>query len=175
MEARVARWVTMATIINIVNIIINSSQVGAIARVLRPFSNNTIMIVGVAERPKVRLRRISTSWSHMFTRLNTREMSQNSSRRYAFIGLKKFVGREMHASIYTCISRIKYQSVSFSKRTVTVTSRTLSAFIAILRSKIRVLPRNKSSVPIMNAVFVNLVVTNVSSGTDQKLSINKYA
>ena len=110
----------------------------------------------------------------MFTRLNTREMSRNSSRRFAFIGSKKFVGREMRASICICISRIKYQSVSFSKKTVTVTSRTLSAFIAILRSKIKVLPRNKS-VPIMNAVFVNLVVTNVSSGTDQKLSINRYA
>lgn len=111
----------------------------------------------------------------MFTRLNTREMSRNSSRRFAFIGSKKFVGREMRVSICICISRIKYQSVSFSKRTVTVTSRTLSAFIAILRSKIKVLPRNKSSAPIMNAVFVNLVVTNVSSGTDQKLSINRYA
>ena len=62
MEARVARWATMATIIKIVNIIIiNSSQVGAITRVLRPSSSNTIMIEGVAECPKVRLRRISTS------------------------------------------------------------------------------------------------------------------
>ena len=61
-------------------------------------------------------------------------MLQNLSKKYAFIGLKKFVEKVTYVNTSTGISRIKSPSASFSKRMATATSRTPNVFTGILKN-----------------------------------------
>ena len=86
-----------------------------------------------------------------------------------------FARKEIIASICICMIQIRYQYASFSKRMVTVISRTHSVSIGIRRSRMEEVARNKSSAPIMSGAFAKLVVTTVSFGMGPKLSISKCA